>query len=487
MYTTLAACLGSAIGFWWGNPISPWLSVATGLAVLTMFHMAFASSLVVALPHIGILIACLQYVFAAWIGFYYPPSDPTYDIGDRLPFYLAYAGPVILALVLGWGLSLIRLRPLSPTNVSPISRMGVLHELDLLLAIGMVSSLAGRFVHVPALGFVFLLLGNLRYIGVFGRMLLKGGGWTWRLAFVLGTQAFLAVGSTMFHDLLLWSAWTFAVWVYTFKPRPWAVIAAIILGVLFLPALQEAKWRLRVDPLEDDPVVAEQEAGTVDPLRAGTAWLSYLIPAFEHTITWDFDAEFLGAAAVRYNQGWIINRVMVIVPDVEPYAGGATLQNAVVAAVLPRIIAPNKFVAGGREHMAQYAGILLNDETAMTLGYAGEMYANFGLVGGAIGCGVYAFVFGMIFRLFAVRAFRSPLWWSLVPFIFYSALKAEDDIGFVLNWTTKAAIVAAGILIVLPNLRRALFARVPHNGALSNRPLITSSVAASSNPPISVA
>lgn len=437
------------------SDISPWPAIVTALALLTTFHMVFSSRLIVALPHIAILIATLQYVFGAWLAFYFPPNDPTYDIGARLPIYLSYAGPVVVALVLGWASALVRLRPARQSSGGVTSGLSI--ELDLLLVIGFLGSVAGRFIDIPSLNFVFLLLGNLRYVGVFGRMILKGPGWGWRLALVLGTQAVFAAGSAMFHDLLLWSAWSFALWIYVFRPKPQLILAVVALGVLSLPALQEAKWRVR-SPLDDDPLAQGAIAGEEpDRLQQTVNWLQYLVPAFGHTLTGNLDPDFLGSTAARYNQGWIVNRVMGVVPEVEPYARGETLKDAAVAALLPRVIAPNKEIAGGREEMLQYANMDIGDTTAMTLGFAGEMYANFGLLGGVIGCGVYALVFGLMFRWFCVRAFRHPLWWSLVPFVFYAALKAEDDVAFVLNWTVKAAVVVAAVVFVLPNFRRSLF------------------------------
>ncbi|HEY1769797.1 MAG TPA: hypothetical protein VGG02_06035 [Chthoniobacterales bacterium] len=192
--------------------------------------------------------------------------------------------------------------------------------------------------------------------------------------------------------------------------------------------------------------------------------------AFEHTLTGNFDERFLADTAVRYNQGWIVNRVMMMVPEFEPYADGSTLEDAAWATLVPRILVPGKFVAGGAEHMAQYAGIQLNEDTAMTLGFAGEMYANFGLTGGVIACGLYALFFALVFRVICLRAFTHPLWWSLVPFIFYSALKAEDDVAFVLNWTVKACVLLVGVVVFLPHFRRALFGPVPRTGHLPSIP-----------------
>src|SRR5208282_345065 len=108
--------------------------------------------------------------------------------------------------------------------------------------------------------------------------------------------------------------------------------------------------------------------------------------------------EFLSEVALRYNQGWIINRVMQNVPSGEPYANGETLLAAVKASILPRLFSPDKVRAGGRENMRRFAGYTLGSGTSMNLGYAGEMYANFGYWGGIAGCFFYAFLLGLMFR-----------------------------------------------------------------------------------------
>src|ERR1041385_2208784 len=91
--------------------ISMWLPVTVFLVCLTIFHMTQASHFIVPFPHIAILISALQYVLAAWLGVYYPPDNPVYDIGADLPRYLGYTGPLLVAVCVGWSLSLIRLKP----------------------------------------------------------------------------------------------------------------------------------------------------------------------------------------------------------------------------------------------------------------------------------------------------------------------------------------------------------------------------------------
>src|SRR5204862_1486921 len=91
--------------------ISIWISVTVFLTVLTLQHMTTASRFILPLPHIAILMAALQYVLAAWISYYWPPLNPEYDIGARMPLYLSYGAAAVLALALGWVVVLINLQP----------------------------------------------------------------------------------------------------------------------------------------------------------------------------------------------------------------------------------------------------------------------------------------------------------------------------------------------------------------------------------------
>ena len=116
-------------------------------------------------------------------------------------------------------------------------------------------------------------------------------------------------------------------------------------------------------------------------------------------------------------------------------------------------------MAGGRENMLRYAGMEMVGNTSMNLGYAGEMYANFGHVGGLIGCTLYAVALGLLFRVICRRAFIHPLWWSLVPYIFFAAVKAEDGIDLVANWSVKSCVLLFGISLIFPAFRQALFSR----------------------------
>lgn len=472
----LASAILAAAVIPWTFWISGWIAVSVFLFTLTVYHLKHAAAVMVPLPHIAIMIAALEYVFAAWAGLYYPPLNPVYDIGGALPYYLSYAGPALLAICIGWALSLIRLPPPAAiTPRQPEAKPAILFELDVLFAIGLVGIAAGKFLQGSPFGFAAVLLGYLRFVGVYGRMILHARGWLPRLAVALAAEVLLATEAEMFNPLLLWCLWTFGIWLYCFRPRFRLIVISIVVGAILLPALQESKWRLRGGlPEIDIETGATFETNTGEEGAVGKTfeWLKYLWEGTWRTVTFKLPEDFLGDTVARYNQGWIITRTMAFVPYIEPHARGETLMSAARAAVLPRMIDPEKGAAGGQANMERYAGIVLNERTSMNLGYAGEMYVNFGMTGGALACGGYALFFGLFLRWIFRRAMFAPLWWSLVPFVFFDALKGDDGITEVLNWTTKSCVVAAVAVLCLPHLRRALFAtkRYGIGGALTAGP-----------------
>jgi hypothetical protein len=422
--------------------------------------MTTASRFILPLPHIAILLAALQYVLAAWLSYYWPPTNPSYDIGTGLPRYLSYGAPAVFALALGWLIVLRKLRPKrSPPEIYSNPRL--LLELDILLAISIIATGFGTFLErIESLTFIFVLLANLRYLSVFARVLIKGPGWAWRLAVVLGAEVLFAAGTGMLHTLLLWSLWTFAIWIYRFTPSARSIAVVVAAAVILLPALQESKWELRQDMANSDPLTDMNETGLRElPIGRATSWMSYLAKDLVQTVTLNINQDFLADIAVRYNQGWIINRIMGWVPAMAPYASGTTIKQALIGSALPRFVFAGKERAGGRENMLRYAGMEMVGNTSMDLGFAGEMYANFGLAGGLLGCTLYAVALGLLFRVMCRRAFVHPLWWSLVPYVFFSAVKAEEGIGNVANWTVKACVLLGGISIIFPAFRHALFSR----------------------------
>jgi len=436
--------------------ISTGIGVALFALGVTIVHLRYSSRFIIPFPHIVMAIAILQYVLGAWLSSFYPSTMPLYNIGPFLPQYLGYATGVVIACAVGWGLGIAKLRPPKRILVQPTFGLQVC--LDLLILLGFAALFVASFLKGSNLAFVFVLLASLRYLGVFGRMLSKGAGWTWRLAIILLVEVMFASSNAAFHDLILWALWSGALWVFVYQPSWRVILTAIAAAFLILLPMNQAKWKLRMSIYGEGRSSAA--ASNLSSLEKSGLWLSLLTQSMIDVISGNLEDEFIADTAMRYNQGWIIARVMQHIPAEEPYAMGETLKDAAISAVVPRMFYADKVITGGKLNMERYADIYLNESTSMNLGYAGEMYANFGYWGGIIGCGVYALSFGLFFRAICIRAFVAPLWLAVMPYVGFAALKAEDDIVGVVNWTSKACLIMIAIIYLFPPIRSALFPRI---------------------------
>ena len=432
--------------------ISYWIGIGVMVGVVFLFHMVFFARCFVPVVHIVVLISVLQYVLAPWVAHYYPSVNPNYNIDDQIHAYITYAGPVVLAFAVGSMLPLMGLRGLPLPDVSKwAGDRRVLVELDLLIVAGVVIAFARQQV---GLGFLGVLLANLRYPGLYGWMLLKRRGWVMRLAIILFIELLLAVNHGMFHHLVLWFACTFGIYLFVFRPKPRIIAVVLVTAAVMLPSMQYAKWMFRRVFWygERDEVMEELDIHVSSPPLLFTV---LLMGGAYKLVAGGYDDEFIADTAVRYNQGWIVNRVLNHVPESEPFARGETLVTALRAAVFPRIMMPDKYTAGGKEYMLRFANYRLLPSTSMNIGYAGEFYANYGRTGGIFACGMYGLLLGLLLRwAYRVCTRSSVLWCIWVPFVAQGALKAETGLADAVNWVIKSLVVVIAMGLVLPVVHR---------------------------------
>jgi hypothetical protein len=108
-----------------------------------------------------------------------------------------------------------------------------------------------------------------------------------------------------------------------------------------------------------------------------------------------FSFNSLAVSNVRINQGFIVTNIMNNIPAKEPFANGAELYKIVEAAILPRILAPNKLNAGDRMFFMKYSGMPIAQGTSMGLSSLGDGYINFGVTGGVF----FMFFLGLLYSV----------------------------------------------------------------------------------------
>lgn len=416
-----------------------WVGLALPSAMVLLGSMASMLRHGLPLPQLAGFLALFQLTLAPWMADHFPtPAIYGYNIGDRLNAYLAFAVPASLAYALAVMLSQAGCWSARPPWGVCMPNPRLARAWGLLFA----AALAVKLVrpNVPsALAFFVHLFGELSFVCVFALLIMRHPRW-WVLALALyGLEWTIALQSTMYHQTLIWTAALVGLWCFTRRVRFAVALPGMLAGLLAVSVLQVVKAEQRGMETAFGARWSEDE-GAAPPGVDEAGWLS---------------AKDIGWAVLRFNQGWIVNKVMLTVPTHEPYAQGETLWQTALAAVFPRALLPEKIRAGGREYFERFTRHPLTS-ASMELGFAGEMYANFGLVGGIVGCAGYGLLLGLVFRWFARKASGNPLWWAWMPYVCVVGIKAEDGIGYVVNWIVKAALVAALVLFVVPVLRGAM-------------------------------
>lgn len=406
---------------------------------LVLFNLGVVLSGQVPLIHLLVVNYFLQHLLAALVLYKYPPVA-LYDIGtDRFPFYLSFAVPCCIALYLGAMLATKKVRAIlyKPDAVHrnlPAWASYAKH----LYWIGFLVLLVSPYLsNIANISFVLVLVSFLSYVGLFTLILTGDKKW-WLYALLLFSYGLItAVAQGFFHNLILWSGALFLLLSYRYCWRMKSVLIMLI-AILFILLLQSVKEQYRHFSRQESNTSVTKKIFFMKDLMASQIINTNSI----------LNPNTIAATLVRFNQGWIVNRVMRRVPDVEPYANGTTILKGLYATFIPRFIDPDKPIAGGRINFEKYTGLKLSRETAMNIGVTGEMYANFGLYGGVIGMAVYGFLLGMLYLFLYNKATENPVWWAWGPFVGFMAMKAEEGLMETTTWIIKSMLVMFIVIYV---------------------------------------
>jgi O-antigen polysaccharide polymerase Wzy len=359
--------------------------------------------------------------------------------------YLRYALPATAALWIG--LHIPASRRLSKTwempHIDHLSKR-VQHSLDVLIVAGLIADLYVDYAPVEW-SFLAYLISSFRFVGALGWMLTLTPGWRWRVIFVLAHLTAVQSTGGLFYLVVHWGGYFLLVYAFMRRWR-WQMAVALCASLLGLSLLQAVKPTLRTS-------IAEQRVtGPLDSLERLTSmmWDRVKTGQFVDTQT---DA---GDSLVRFNQGWIIARIMTHVPAEIPYARGQTITDAITFSIIPRFLFPDKLQGASQKIFSTYTGTELAGGTRMGLGIIGEFYANFGMGGGIVGTFVYGLIIGWVFLLFADRAQKNPLWWAAASTVLVPSVEPGINLEDILNHVVKAAVVLFVVWKITPQMQRLL-------------------------------
>lgn len=429
-----------------GLGMSDLAGAAVGLSAyaLTRFVLELGSGIPV--DSLILLVAALQWLVAPVLSYagLAPHAKYRMYVPEQEYLLLAVPGTVCLAV----GLSLFRRRRSIRESLYAIAWAEEIarqnHYLPwALVIVGGACSILGSFAP-PSLAFLFFLLSNVTYIGIIAALYSRRQERWWMLA---GAGVWMLLVSTrynVFHDLLLWTA--FIGLYLAVKVRLSVVkraVAVMAFGLLVF-VIHTVKIEIR------QMLLAQAATGSSIELF-GTV----LDETFFGEERDPLDDRALASLITRLNQGWIVSRVMEQVPARRPFADGETIELAVRAAFLPRILDPGKVGAGGRALFERFTGFRLA-AASMGLSLLGEGYGNYGTAGAALFLLAYGAFISLLLRIYWRWSTRHPIGGFWLPLMFLHAVKAETDFVVVLNYLTKGLAVTVVMVLVAERLLGAL-------------------------------
>ena len=291
------------------------------------------------------------------------------------------------------------------------------------IGLGFISSIVSIFFSSD-LAFVFYLLGSFKFIGLFLLILGEVKIKLVPLVIVLGSIVSSSLGSGMFHDLLTWVIYTSAVLSikYKFDLKVKMIGMLSFISLFFIIQVLKGDYR-KVTSFENQ--------------QAGVETMAKLYQK-ENEDKGVFSFENLATSNVRINQGFIITNIMSNVPAKVPFSEGEELYKILEAAILPRIIAPDKLSAGDRTIFVKYSGIIIQSGTSMGLSSLGDAYINFNVVGGCIFMFVLGLFYSEVLNAFNKYGKDIPLLLLFVAMVFYYPIRPDCEMQTILGHLFKS-------------------------------------------------
>lgn len=354
--------------------------------------------------------------------------------------YFSYAFPGTVAMIIGFKLRLARLQ-INEHSQEYKERIRRYFSGKEKIKIGFIligvslSSGVLRFVIPASIGRVVYLLEHLSMVGVFYIFFSDHKRKNLIVLGVIGLTLLNSLQTGMFGELVYSMALFYIlIALYLKQISFFKKLVVFVCGIFMVFLLQSVKSAYRA--------VAWTKGGSA-------SYFTELIADRLEDPSLLLQKDQLFEVAVRMNQGWLIGVTMDRVPSRFPYANGETLATSIAAAFIPRVVWPDKPMAGGKYNLKRFWGYDLHGYS-MNIGSIGEAYGNFGK--GGI---VFMFFYGLFFNFVLTKLLkwseRRPSVICWIPFLFFYAVVVETDV-----LTTFSSLVTGVIfmLVFIPLFKR---------------------------------
>lgn len=156
----------------------------------------------------------------------------------------------------------------------------------------------------------------------------------------------------------------------------------------------------------------------------------------------------------RLNQGRIVSHVIQKIEQNKIEQDFMRIPQALASACVPRLLWPDKPLAGGHENIKRFTDLQLQGNTSMNISHFGDFFIAFGKQGGPLFLLFWGFFLGqLIQRITSGNMTKYVLWLS--PILLLGLIPIETDFNMVVNHIVKSALFIVFISKVLTRNQRA--------------------------------
>ncbi len=267
---------------------------------------------------------------------------------------------------------------------------------------------------VPGLGFVFYIAASLKFIGTYYLIFSKHKHKVLLISivYVFFLVSKIIIGG-VFYELISWSLFLIIFIAYDKKFRFKKNILLFFSGIFILFILQTVKTEFRQYLKKNEDV---------DKIALFSEILFSKTDNSETLFNENASSGFIG----RLNTAWVVTKIMDHIPREENFSNGKKLAVDILSAFIPRFLYPEKREISGekyKEYFFKYTGFQLIGYTTVSLSLLGDMYINFGTIGGIIALFFIGKLLNLFYKKIYIRGGQYILW---LPLFFFDAIRMNE-------------------------------------------------------------
>jgi hypothetical protein len=414
-------------------------AAAIGISGYFLIQIIFESTRVFAFREWALFLYAINYLFSPAITYQFDQALLTYPMKVGAADYYEHAIPGFLCFY--FGMHLFKTRIFTP-RMDKIKRDARNNE-SLLINFVIIGTLLRLFSSIfpGEIAFFIYLISSIRFVGAFSLFSLNPQRhWKWTAGLLLLELYFGAIAA-MYHDAVMWILFFALYYVYSSKPSIGVRLIGLTGCVVFILFVQVLKGAYRSKISETGTsnlgLVIETSTGVTDEIGS--------------------EDNILGSLN-RGNQAWIFASAKERMDRIGDYQGLHILGIYLESALLPRILAPDKIMAGDKKIFNQFSGHQINQNTSMGLGVFADGYIAYGYWGVMFFTFGLGLLFNLTFIIIQSWAKLSEFYVLMVLPILNYGVRPDCELQTIMNHIVKGLVVF-GILVSLTKFK-FVFGRV---------------------------